>query len=125
MDLAKGDYDRALNVVTTKILYAVYQTTGLEHGACMPLLVGLMRQVPLNSLSIFRLIRKLIKICRKNPGLYLDVSLKAAVTSAMQLESILANKMPKIYSIICRDSDSTLKFTMFIVDCFRTFCKVR
>lgn len=45
VDLSKGDYDLIMNVTTTKILYAIYQTTGLEHGACMPLLVGLMREV--------------------------------------------------------------------------------
>ena len=82
-------------------------------------------QVPLNSVSIFRLIHTLVGVCRKNPGLFLDVSLKNAVVSAMRVEATLAARMPRIYSVLCRDAASTLRFTMFIVECFRTFCKVR
>lgn len=45
VDLNKGDYDAALNVETTKILYALHQRTRFDYGASIPILISIIRQV--------------------------------------------------------------------------------
>jgi hypothetical protein len=45
VDLSKGDYDLVAQLETTKVLYVIYQSTGLDYGGSIPILVGLFKEV--------------------------------------------------------------------------------